>query len=71
MIHAFITAETIGGLPVEVRDALDLKPGDLVGYAVEGRAVVLKKINPNDPWENPFATFTEWADELDSVFDNL
>jgi bifunctional DNA-binding transcriptional regulator/antitoxin component of YhaV-PrlF toxin-antitoxin module len=72
MIHAFITAETIDAIPVEVREALGLKTGDLIGYEIGGKCAVLKKVNPNDPWENPFAMFTEWADELDEeAFRNL
>jgi bifunctional DNA-binding transcriptional regulator/antitoxin component of YhaV-PrlF toxin-antitoxin module len=72
MIHTFVTADTIGTIPVEVREALGLKPGDLIGYEIEGRCAVLKKVNPHDPWENPFALFTEWADELDEeAFRNL
>ena len=27
--------------------------------------------NPNDPFDNPFATFTEWNDPADSVYDDL
>ncbi|MBS0503943.1 MAG: AbrB/MazE/SpoVT family DNA-binding domain-containing protein [Proteobacteria bacterium] len=66
MIHARLTPETLIAIPLEVRKALDLKAGDFVGYDIENGAAVLKKINPNDPFENPFATFTEWADELDT-----
>ena len=28
-------------------------------------------INSNDPFENPFATFTEWNDPSNDVYDNL
>jgi bifunctional DNA-binding transcriptional regulator/antitoxin component of YhaV-PrlF toxin-antitoxin module len=71
MIHARLTPETLIAIPAEVRAALDLKAGDFVGYDIEHGVAVLKKINPNDPFDNPFVTFTEWADELDSVFDDL
>ena len=27
--------------------------------------------NPNDPFDNPFATFTEWKDPSNDVYDNL
>lgn len=27
--------------------------------------------NPNDPFDNPFATFTEWNDPSNDVYDNL
>jgi antitoxin PrlF len=72
MIHSRLTAEALAELPPEVREALKLQVGDLVGYEVEGSTVTLKKIDLSDPFENPFATFTEWADELDSeAFRNL
>ena len=71
MIHARLTAETLVAIPLEVRRALDLKAGDTIGYDIENGAAVLKKINTNDPFENPFVMFTEWGDELDSVFDDL
>ena len=30
-----------------------------------------RKINMNDPFENPFATFTEWNDPSNDIYDNL
>ena len=30
-----------------------------------------RKINWNDPFENPFATFTEWNDPSDDIYDDL
>lgn len=30
-----------------------------------------RKINLNDPFENPFATFTEWNDPSNDAYDNL
>lgn len=30
-----------------------------------------KKINWNDPFENPFATFTEWNDPADDIYNDL
>ena len=35
-----------------------------------GDRVVLQKA-PADPFEDPFATFTEWASDLDKVYDDL
>ncbi|MFD1610797.1 AbrB/MazE/SpoVT family DNA-binding domain-containing protein [Sphingomonas tabacisoli] len=71
MIHSRITAKSQTTIPRAIRLALGLKPGDFIGYEIEGGEVKLKRYNPADPFENPFATFTEWADELDSVYDNL
>lgn len=30
-----------------------------------------REVNWNDPFENPFATFTEWNDPSNDVYDNL
>jgi antitoxin (DNA-binding transcriptional repressor) of toxin-antitoxin stability system len=30
-----------------------------------------RDINWNDPFENPFATFTEWNDPADDIYDDL
>lgn len=30
-----------------------------------------RKVNWNDPFENPFATFTEWNDPSNDIYDNL
>jgi len=27
--------------------------------------------NSNDPFDNPYATFTEWSDSADTIYDNL
>ena len=29
------------------------------------------RFNPNDPLDNPYATFTEWNDPADDIYDNL
>lgn len=51
-------------LPKAVREALDLRPGDEVGYVIEGGRVELVKVRRGE--ENPFACFTEWTSEADS-----
>lgn len=71
MIHSRVTSKSQTTIPRAVRVALGLKPGDFVGFEIDGGEVVLKKYNPADPFDNPFVHFTEWADELDSVYDNL
>ncbi|MBI4094062.1 hypothetical protein HY417_03800 [Candidatus Kaiserbacteria bacterium] len=30
-----------------------------------------RPLNWKDPFENPFATFTEWGETADDIFDNL
>lgn len=53
-------------LPKEVRERLGLAPGDLVGYRIDGRTVVLVPVRAADDRDDPFATFSEWAGEADS-----
>jgi bifunctional DNA-binding transcriptional regulator/antitoxin component of YhaV-PrlF toxin-antitoxin module len=72
MFHFRLTAEGFAELPPALRDALGVQVGDLVGYEIAEGVVTLKRVDADDPFENPFALFTEWADELDSeAFDNL
>jgi len=73
MIHSRVTSKAQTTVPVSVRRALGIQPGDDIGWEVEGDRVVLRRIEPgSDPFDNPFALFTEWADELDcEAFDGL
>ncbi len=72
MIQSRITSKAQTTIPRAVRIALDLKEGDLIAYEISGDAVILKRVSAAiDPFDNPFATFTEWADELDSAYDNI
>jgi bifunctional DNA-binding transcriptional regulator/antitoxin component of YhaV-PrlF toxin-antitoxin module len=66
MFHARLTEQVFAELPPEVRDALELQVGDVIGYQVEHGVVTLRKVHMSDPTDNPFALFTEWADELDT-----
>lgn len=66
MIHSRITAKAQTTIPRAVRTALGIGPGDEVSYEIEGEHVILRRVlNMADPFDNPFVTFTEWADELD------
>ena len=72
MVHAALRAKAQTTVPRSVREALGVGEGDRLAWAIEGnRAVVTRVANPVDPFDNPFALFTEWADDLDSVYDNL
>ncbi len=72
MIQSRITSKAQTTIPRAVRAALGVKEGDLLDYEIEDGKVILRRAKPSaDPFENPFATFTEWADELDSVYDDL
>lgn len=51
-------------IPREVRDRLDLKPGDTLRYRVTDQGVLLDKAPANEG-DDPFATFSEWSNEAD------
>lgn len=72
MIVGKITAKSQTTVPRAVRMALGLTPGDEVAWIIEdGRAVMVRvPVEDNSPVPD-FSMFTEWADELDSVYDNL
>jgi antitoxin PrlF len=69
MIIGRITAKAQTTIPRAVRLALGVKPGDEIAYEIEGDRVILRRAD--DPFDKPFASFTEWADELDSAYDAL
>ena len=72
MIHSRVTSKAQVTVPREIRKALGIESGDELVWSVEnGRVIVSRVSRSSDPFVNPFATFTEWADELDSPYDNL
>ena len=72
MIIGRITAKAQTTIPRAVRIALNLNPGDKVAYAIKGDQVILSRVDDEkDGFVNNFSAFTEWADELDSVYDDL
>jgi antitoxin PrlF len=57
--------------PREIRERLDLHPGDRVRYVMRGDDIVIQKVLPGVE-EDPFATFTEWSSaEDDEAFADL
>jgi antitoxin PrlF len=71
MIHSRITSKAQTTIPRAVREALRLEVGDDVAYEIDGDRVVLRRYDANDPFENPFVHFTEWASDADRVYDDL
>lgn len=72
MIQSRITSKAQTTIPRAVRAALGVKEGDILAYEIEDGRVIMRRAQPSlDPFENPFAMFTEWADDLDSVYDDL
>jgi antitoxin PrlF len=58
-------------IPREVRERLDLKPGDTLRYRVTEAGVLLDKA-PATEADDPFATFSEWSNEADEkAYGNL
>lgn len=51
-------------IPREVREQLGLKPGDMLRYRVTDAGVLLDKA-PTQEADDPFATFSEWANNAD------
>jgi antitoxin PrlF len=68
MIISRITAKSQTTVPAAVRRALNIGPGDSIGYEVDGDHVTLKPVrlrSTSDPFVNNFSTFTEWDSEAD------
>ncbi len=51
-------------IPRAVRQRLGLKPGDTLRYRVTDDGILLDKAPANEA-DDPFATFSEWANEAD------
>lgn len=64
MITSKLTSKAQTTMPLPVRNALRLGPGDELAYAIEGERVILTKLT-KIPADDPFATFTEWASDAD------
>ena len=72
MIHSRVTSKAQVTIPREIRNLLGIEAGDALVWSVEeGRVVVSRVSRSVDPFVNPFAAFTEWADDLDSAYDDL
>ena len=64
MITSKLTSKAQTTIPLPVRNALRLGPGDELAYAIEGERAVLTKATKT-PADDPFATFSEWSSEAD------
>jgi len=51
-------------IPREVRERLDLRPGDTLRYRLTKDGVLIDKALANEG-DDPFATFSEWSSEAD------
>ena len=64
MITSKLTSKAQTTIPLPVRNALGLGPGDEVAYAIEGQRVILTRA-PKAPVDDPFGTFSEWSSDAD------
>jgi antitoxin PrlF len=64
MIKSKLTSKAQTTIPLPVRNALRIGPGDELVYAIEGDRVVLSKADRSSV-DDPFATFSEWSSESD------
>lgn len=64
MITSQLTTKAQTTIPQSVRQALRLRPGDRLAYALDDGKVILTKAQPAQP-EDPFGTFAEWDSEAD------
>ena len=64
MITSKLTSKAQTTIPLPVRNALHLGPGDELAYAIDGDRVILTK-STKTPADDPFATFSEWSSEDD------
>ncbi len=65
MITSKLTSKAQTTIPQAVRTALGVRPGDEIAYAIEDGRVLVTKAPAKPPrrgvpFEDPFASFTEW-----------
>jgi len=65
MIKSRLTSKAQTTIPLPVRDALRLSPGDELIYTIEGNRVVLTRAI-RDVIDDPFVTFGEWSSDADT-----
>jgi antitoxin PrlF len=63
MIIGRITAKAQTTIPLAVRRALGLRPGDLIAYEVKDGVAIISRAGA--PAEDPFAAFDEWSEDAD------
>jgi antitoxin PrlF len=74
MISSRITQKHQATIPAEIRKALGLHGGDLVGFEIHDKEVIIRKVTPLDlefakALEN---TMSEWgSEEDDQLYANL
>lgn len=65
MIISKLTSKAQTTIPQAVRNALNLKAGDELAYAIDGDRVVITRRN-RSVQDDPFGAFSEWHSDADS-----
>lgn len=69
-ITSKITSKSQTVIPRDIREELDLKPGDHLRYRITEQGILIDKA-PNTE-DDPFAVFSEWSSaEDEKAFQNL
>jgi antitoxin PrlF len=66
MITSKLTSKAQTTIPLPVRHALRLAPGDKLACAIDGERVIVTKAEKAAA-DDPFAAFSEWSSEADRV----
>ena len=66
MIISKLTSKAQTTIPLPVRTALGLRPGDDLLYEIIDGRVILTKARRNATTDDPFHTFEEWRSEADT-----
>ena len=64
MVTSKLTSKAQTTIPLPVRNALRIGPGDDLAYAIEGERVILTKARKAAA-DDPFAAFGEWSTDAD------
>lgn len=65
MIISKLTSKAQTTIPQAVRNALNLKAGDEIVYAIDGDSVVITRRGRLGQ-DDPFGAFSEWHSDVDS-----
>ena len=66
MIVSKLTSQSQTTIPLPVRAALHLRPGDELVYDIVGQRVILTKARRSGRKDNPLRTFHEWNSGADA-----
>lgn len=65
-VYSKVSVKSQTVLPREVRERLQIKPGDRLRYVFDESGVRIERGVPIES-DDPFATFSEWSSEIDDA----